>query len=133
MPPINPNSPLIQLAIIGMICLLPTGSYFGMDSPAPFEKNLKESITTRRNPEKDLNQTTCPNGFNETIEACNSHMSHDEYRGVLDRCTVFDLKSGKIISKIYFAVRERCQLDFLTRKSSKRSILRLNRGAKLII
>jgi len=72
---INPNSGLVQLCIIVMICLIPTGSYFGMDSPAPFEKNLKMSVTTNEEPDPKV----CPNGFDESVPECSSSMKHGEY------------------------------------------------------
>jgi len=73
----NPNSTGLQILIIVMICLLPTGSYFGMDSPAPIESDLKRSLTTLGDPDKDL----CPDGFNNSVpEAnCSDSMKHGEY------------------------------------------------------
>lgn len=72
---INPNSKLIQFIIIAMICAMPTGSYFGMDSPAPIEKYLKESISSM----EDLDPEKCPDGVDENNPDCTGYMSHSEY------------------------------------------------------
>lgn len=41
---INASKPLYQILVLACICMIPIGSYYGMDSPAPIEEYLKKSI-----------------------------------------------------------------------------------------
>ena len=49
----NASNPLYQIAVLACICMIPIGSYYGMDSPAPIESYLKKSIDSL-----DSNETT---------------------------------------------------------------------------
>lgn len=42
---INPNSAFVQLCVVTMVCLLPFGDYFSMDSPGAIENYVKETTT----------------------------------------------------------------------------------------
>jgi len=42
---LNAGSLVYQVMMLVLICLIPIGSYFGMDSPAPIETALKKSLT----------------------------------------------------------------------------------------
>ena len=41
---LNANSPIFQFIMLVLICIIPIGSYYGMDSPSPLETQIKTSL-----------------------------------------------------------------------------------------